>query len=68
MLNREDVASKVALQFLTKGKTDFPKFDSKKEAAEYFADMNARSSKSGHRPEAVKASEMEKFWGGLGGL
>ena len=57
MLNREDVASKVALQFLTKGKTDFPKFDSKKEAAEYFADMNARSSKSGHRPEAVKASE-----------
>ena len=57
MLNREDVAAKVALQFLTKGKTDFPKFDSKKEAAEYFADMNSRSSKSGHRPEAVKASE-----------
>lgn len=57
MLNREDVASKVALQFLTKGKTDFPKFDSKKEAAEYFADINAGGGTSSHRSNAAKASE-----------
>jgi predicted chitinase len=56
MLNREDVAAKVALQFLTKGKTDFPDFKSKKEAAEYFADINAGGT-SGHRSNAVKASE-----------
>lgn len=56
ILNREDVAAKVALQFLTKGKTDFPDFKSKKEAAEYFADINAGGT-SGHRSNAVKASE-----------
>jgi predicted chitinase len=56
-LNDREVAVKVALQFLTKGKTDFPKFDSKKEAAEYFADINAGGGTSTHRSNAVKASE-----------
>jgi putative chitinase len=57
ILNREDVAAKVALQFLTKGKTDFPDFENKKEAAEYFADVNAGGGRSSHRANAVKASE-----------
>ena len=44
--------------FFTKGKkADFPKFDTKKDAAEYFADINAGGGISSHRENAVKYSE-----------
>lgn len=56
-LNRPDVAAKVAIQFLTKGKTNFPKFNSKEEAATYFADVNAGGTVSSHRDKAVEASK-----------
>ena len=53
----ENQVKQISLQFLTKGKTDFPKFDSKKEAAEYFANINAGGGTSSHRSNAAKASE-----------
>lgn len=56
LLNDDNVAAKVALQFLTKGKTSFPDFDSKEEAAEYFAKINAGGS-GGHGAKAVQASK-----------
>ena len=57
-LNDPKTAAKVAIMFFTKGKKGgFPKFNSKKEAAEYFADINAGGRTSMHRPEAVKYSE-----------
>ena len=58
MLNQNDVASKVAIEFLTKGDTNFPKFNSKEEAATYFADINAGGSgASSHRDKAIEASK-----------
>ena len=48
LLNQPSVAAKVALAFFTKGKpaSSFPDFDSKKNAAIYFADLNAGGSSS----------------------
>jgi hypothetical protein len=44
--------------FFTKGKkTGFPEFKTKKEAAEYFADINAGGGTSSHRANAVKYSD-----------
>lgn len=57
LLNQNDVASKVAIEFLTKGKTDFPKFNTKEEAATYFADINAGGGAGSHRNKAVEASK-----------
>jgi putative chitinase len=57
LLNRNDVAAKVAIQFLTKGKTNFPKFNSKEEAATYFADINSGGGVSSHRGKAVESSK-----------
>lgn len=56
-LNQLDVATKVAVQFLTKGKTDFPKFKTKEEAAAYFADINSGGGVSSHRSNAIEASK-----------
>jgi predicted chitinase len=54
------VAAKVAIKFFTKGKSpnSFPKFKNKKEAAIYFADINAGGRKSEFaRGPAVSSSE-----------
>jgi putative chitinase len=56
--NDPKVAAKIALAFLTKGKNSFPKFDSKEDAATYFADINAGGSgASSHRSKAIAATE-----------
>lgn len=56
-VNDPRTAAQVAIMFFTKGKkTGFPKFNSKKEAAEYFADINAGGGVSSHRENAVKYS------------
>jgi len=58
LLNEPEIASKIAIKFLLKGKKDkdLPNFDSKEEAAIYFADINAGGSSS-HRNEAISASK-----------
>jgi putative chitinase len=56
-VNNPRTAAKVAIMFFTKGKkSGFPKFDTKKQAAEYFADINAGGGVSSHRENAVKYS------------
>jgi putative chitinase len=56
-VNDPKTAAKVAIMFFTKGKkTGFPEFKTKKEAAEYFADINAGGGTSSHRANAVKYS------------
>lgn len=56
-VNDPKTAAKVAIMFFTKGKkTGFPKFNTKKDAAEYFADINAGGGTSSHRHNAVKYS------------
>jgi putative chitinase len=56
-VNNPRTAAKVAIMFFTKGKkTGFPEFKTKKEAAEYFADINAGGGVSSHRANAVKYS------------
>jgi len=56
-VNDPKTAAKVAIMFFTKGKkTGFPEFKTKKEAAEYFADINAGGGVSSHRANAVKYS------------
>jgi putative chitinase len=59
LLNKPEVASKVALAFFTKGKSPstFPDFTDKIEAAKYFADINAGGHTSSHRGNAVAAAE-----------
>jgi putative chitinase len=57
-VNDPKTAAKVAIMFFTKGKkTGFPKFNTKKDAAEYFADINAGGGVSSHRANAVKYSD-----------
>jgi predicted chitinase len=56
-VNNPKTAADVAIMFFTKGKkSGFPQFKSKKEAAEYFADINAGGGVSSHRENAVKYS------------
>lgn len=56
-VNNPRTAAQVAIMFFTKGKkSGFPQFKSKKEAAEYFADINAGGGVSSHRDNAVKYS------------
>jgi putative chitinase len=63
-VNNTRTAADVAIMFFTKGKkTGFPKFETKKAAAEYFADINAgkdptkeNDTQSNHRADAVKYS------------
>lgn len=56
-VNNPRTAADVAIMFFTKGKkSGFPQFKSKKEAAEYFADINAGGGVSSHRENAVKYS------------
>ena len=56
-VNDPKTAAKVAIMFFTKGKkTGFPQFNTKKDAAEYFADINAGGGTSSHRHNAVKYS------------
>ena len=59
LVNKPEVAAKVALAFFTKGKSPstFPNFNNKTEAAKYFADINAGGGVSSHRGNAIKASE-----------
>jgi predicted chitinase len=58
LANDPKVAAKIALSFLTKGKNSFPKFDSKEDAATYFADINAGGSGASlHRNKAIAATE-----------
>jgi predicted chitinase len=56
LLNKPEVASKVAIAFLTKGKSpsSFPNFSDKVEAAKYFANINAGG--HGGQSEAIAAS------------
>jgi len=57
-VNNPRTAADVAIMFFTKGKkTGFPQFKSKKEASEYFADINAGGGVSSHRANAVKYSD-----------
>jgi predicted chitinase len=57
-VNDQRTAADVAIMFFTKGKkTGFPEFKTKKEAAEYFADINAGGGVSSHRANAVKYSD-----------
>jgi predicted chitinase len=55
-LNDPNVAAKVAIAFLTKGKSPstFPNFTDKVDAAKYFANINAGG--HGGQPEAIAAS------------
>jgi len=57
-VNDVDIAAKVAIVFLTKGKpvSSFPTFTDKTAAAEFFADINAGGGASDHRSNAVAAS------------
>jgi putative chitinase len=56
-VNDPRTAADVAIMFFTKGKkTGFPEFKTKKDAAEYFADINAGGGTSSHRHNAVKYS------------
>ena len=56
-VNNPRTAAQVAIMFFTKGKkSGFPQFKTKKEAAEYFADINAGGGVSSHRENAVKYS------------
>jgi predicted chitinase len=59
MLNRNDIAAKIAVTFLLDGQSpsSIPKFKNKEEAASYFADKNARKKRSGHRDKAIEASK-----------
>jgi predicted chitinase len=58
LLNKPEVAAKLAVAFLTKNKSSIPNFTSKEDAAEYFADINAGGSgSSSHRSNAVNASK-----------
>ncbi|MFN9958540.1 MAG: hypothetical protein ACK55I_36055, partial [bacterium] len=59
MLNRNDIAAKIAVTFLLDGQSpsSIPKFSSKEDAASYFADKNARKKRSGHRNKAIEASK-----------
>ena len=58
LVNDQKTAADVAIMFFTKGKkTGFPEFKTKKEAAEYFADINAGGGVSSHRANAVKYSD-----------
>lgn len=59
LVNDPKIAAKIALKFFTKGKpaSEFPKFNSKEEAAIKFADINAGGGASSHRDSALKASE-----------
>lgn len=55
LVNDPEIAAKIAIAFFTKGKSpsSFPNFTDKKEAAEYFADINAGGGSSSHRANAV---------------
>ena len=59
LVNKPEIAAKVALAFFTKGKSPstFPNFNDKEKAATYFADINAGGGVSSHRGNAIKASE-----------
>lgn len=58
LVNKPEVAAKIAIAFLTKNKSSIPNFTSKEDAAEYFADINAGGSgASSHRSNAVNASK-----------
>lgn len=59
MLNKNDIAAKIAVTFLLDGQSpsSIPKFSSKEDAASYFADKNARKKRSGHRNKAIEASK-----------
>ena len=58
LVNKPEVAAKIAIAFLTKNKSSIPNFTSKEDAAEYFADINAGGSGAGsHRSNAVNASK-----------
>ena len=59
LLNQPEIAAKVALAFLTKGKSPstFPNFTDKEEAAIYFADINAGGRPSSHRGKAIEATK-----------
>ena len=57
-VNNPRTAADVAIMFFTKGKkSGFPQFKTNKEAAEYFADINAGGGVSSHRANAVKYSD-----------
>lgn len=55
LVNDVEVAAKIAIAFFTKGKSPstFPKFSSKKDAAIYFADINAGGGAGSHRNKAI---------------
>lgn len=55
-LNEGKVAAKVALYFLTKGKSDFPKFNSKEDAAAYFSKVNAGGKSGSHTSKSLNSS------------
>lgn len=59
LVNDPKIAAKIALKFFTKGKSpsEFPRFNTKEEAAIKFADINAGGGVSSHRDSALKASE-----------
>jgi predicted chitinase len=58
LLNNPKIATKVALTFLTKGKSgsSLPEFTDKEDAASYFADINAGGYSDSHRGKAIAAS------------
>ena len=58
LVNDTEIAAKIAIAFLigNKSPSSFPKFESKVEAASYFADINAGGSSS-HRSKAIEKTE-----------
>lgn len=58
LVNDPEIAAKIAIAFLTKNKpiSSIPKFESKEEAAGYFADVNSGGGSSSHRDHAIDKS------------
>ena len=55
LVNDTEIAAKIAIAFFTNGKTpDFPDFGNEKDAAIYFADINAGGRPGSHRDKAIE--------------
>ncbi len=57
LLNKPEIAAKLAVAFLIKDKTNIPNFTSKEEAAAYFADVNSGNGGRTHRHSAINKSK-----------
>ncbi len=59
LVNKPEISAKIAIKFLTNDKpaSSLPKFNSKEEAAEYFANINAGGKSKFSSDEAIAASK-----------